>query len=268
MRKIDQAVKYTTSGSIHNIMSSIVNTDNHANAKHANHSNHTNKKAHTLPLSLNQRRYEESIRSPLNSIIVGVGPAGTGKTYIPCSIAAEMLVKKKIKKILITRPAVNVDESHGFLPGDIESKMMPYMKPIYDCLNKSGVSNDLIRSYIKNGIIEICPLSYIRGRTFSDCFLLADETQNCTVNHVKTLLTRIGENCKVVMTGDTSQSDLPTPVNGLSDLIERIDIQIADSLDDAFAENAYESCIDLIRFTDSDVVRSKTVREVLKLYNN
>ena len=264
MRKLKLCTSSGSMNNIHNIMSSIVNTKTADDRVVL----HVPNKARTLPLSLNQRRYEESIRSPLNSIIVGVGPAGTGKTYIPCSIAAEMLIKKKIKKILITRPAVNVDESHGFLPGDIESKMMPYMKPIYDCLNKSGVSNDLIRSYIKNGIIEICPLSYIRGRTFSDCFLLADETQNCTVNHVKTLLTRIGENCKVVMTGDTSQSDLPTPVNGLSDLIERIDIQIADSLDDAFAENAYESCIDLIRFTDSDVVRSKTVREVLKLYNN
>jgi phosphate starvation-inducible PhoH-like protein len=190
---------------------------------------------------------------------VGVGPAGTGKTYIPCSIAAEMLIKKKIKKILITRPAVNVDESHGFLPGDIESKMMPYMKPIYDCFVKSGVSKETIRTYLKNEIIEICPLSYIRGRTFSDCFLLADETQNCTINQMKMLLTRIGQNCKVVMTGDTSQSDLPTAANGLADLIERLEVHF---------ESSDESCIDLVRFHDTDVVRSKVVREILKLYEN
>jgi phosphate starvation-inducible PhoH-like protein len=119
------------------------------------------------------------------------------------------------------------------------------------------VSNETIRTYLKNDIIEICPLSYIRGRTFSDCFLLADETQNCTINQMKMLLTRIGNNCKVVMTGDTSQSDLPTTVNGLSDLLERIDLQF---------ESSDESCIDLIRFQDTDVVRSKVVKEILKLY--
>ena len=184
--------------------------------------------------SINQQRYNESIRNHNNNIVIGVGPAGTGKTYIPCIIAVEMLIKKKINKILITRPAVNVGESHGFLPGDIENKMMPYMKPIYDCFIKSGVSNDMIRSYLKNEIIEICPLSYIRGRTFSNCFLIADEIQNSTISQTKMLLTRIGENCKVVMTGDPDQSDLPMAANGLTDLIERINFQV---------ENNNDSCI-------------------------
>ena len=204
-----------------------------------------------------QKLYEESIRNPKNSIIVGVGPAGTGKTFIPCSVAADMLAKKKIRKILITRPAVSVDESHGFLPGDIESKMMPYMRPNYDCLQQNGVSNDAIRAHLRNDIIEICPLSYIRGRTFSDCFLLADETQNATVNQMKMLLTRIGQNCKVVLTGDLSQSDLVAKQNGLSDLLERIADVGAD-----------ESCIDVVRFHDADVVRSRAVFEVLKLYRS
>ena len=210
-----------------------------------------------------QKRYEAAIRNPGNGIIVGVGPAGTGKTFVPCAVAAELFLTKKIRKILITRPAVNADESHGFLPGDIESKMMPYMRPIYDCLVQSGVTTAEIRAHLKNEVIEICPLSYTRGRTFSDCFVIADETQNTTPNQMKMLLTRIGSNCKMVLTGDPTQSDIWTSPdhyerkkNGLVDLLDRV----------AEKGAAASSCIEVVEFGDADVVRSRVVQEVLKLY--
>lgn len=201
-----------------------------------------------------QKRYEAAIRDAANSVIVGVGPAGTGKTFVPCAVATEMFLTKKIRKILITRPAVNVDESHGFLPGDIESKMLPYMRPIYDCLTKSGLTMGDIRGHLKNEEIEICPLSYTRGRTFSDCFVIADETQNTTPNQMKMLLTRIGGNCKMVLTGDPSQSDIwQSGKNGLVDFLERYSCTVG-------------STIEVVEFDDADVVRSRVVTEVLKLY--
>jgi phosphate starvation-inducible PhoH-like protein len=217
---------------------------------------HTQTHTHIQTHTTSQNKYEASIRDPRNSVIIGHGPAGTGKTYVPCKIAIEMLQKKEISKILITRPAVCVDESHGYLPGDIESKMMPYMRPIYDCFQKS-ISPETLRLYLKNEVIEICPLSYIRGRTFSDCFLLADEMQNSTSIQTKTLLTRIGENCKVVLTGDLSQSDLKTPMNGLADILDRIEEQYFET---------DECCIDVIKFENNDVLRSKIVMDILELY--
>ena len=206
-----------------------------------------------------QARYFDAIRNVNNHLILGVGPAGTGKTSIPCTIAADMLAKKQIKKILITRPAVCADESHGYLPGNIDSKMLPYMLPIYDCFTKAGISNDVLRAHLVSQTIEICPFSYIRGRTFSNCFLLADETQNCTPNQIKMLLTRAGENCKMVLTGDPDQSDLPeAQENGLSDLLGRIAGKF---------EEGDESLFDVIHFGQEDIVRSKIVRRVLELYD-
>ena len=208
-------------------------------------------------LNPTQLKYETAIRNGNNKVIVGVGPAGTGKTFVPCAVAAEMFLTKRVRKILITRPAVNVDESHGFLPGDIESKMMPYMRPIYDCLSNSGLTISDIRAHLKNEEIEICPLSYTRGRTFSDCFVIADETQNMTPNQMKMLLTRIGGNCKMVMTGDPSQSDIwQSGKNGLVDFLERFEQ----------TEILHDSCIEVVQFKDDDVVRSRVVNEVLKIY--
>ena len=208
--------------------------------------------------TFNQLRYSASIRNPFNNVIIGVGPAGTGKTSIPCAVAVEMLAKKQIKKVLITRPAVCADENHGFLPGNIDSKMLPYVIPIYDSFNKHGMSHETLRSHLLTKTIEICPLSYIRGRTFSNCFLLADEAQNCTINQMKLLLTRIGENCKTVITGDLDQSDLVGP-NGLKDLLDRLDNRF---------ETCDETCIDVIKMGQEDVMRSKVVREILELYKN
>lgn len=210
-----------------------------------------------LRYTANQIRYQETIKNANNNLILGVGPAGTGKTSIPCAIAAEMLSKKLIKKILITRPAVCADESHGYLPGNIDSKMLPYMLPIYDCFVKAGISNDVLRAHLMSKTIEICPFSYIRGRTFSNCFLLADETQNCTPNQMKMLLTRVGENCKMVLTGDPDQSDLVHGTNGLADLMRRIEHRF---------ESSDEVCISVVKLGEQDVMRSQIVRQVLELY--
>jgi phosphate starvation-inducible PhoH-like protein len=209
-------------------------------------------------LTVNQQRYSDYIRRPDSKIVIGVGAAGSGKTYIPCAIGIEHLINKKVSKILITRPAVSLDEEHGFLPGKLEDKMLPYMKPIYDCFLKY-VSMDTLRSYLKNETIEICPLSFIRGRTFENCFMIADETQNTTISQMRTLLTRIGEDCKVVVTGDLSQTDLPrSPMNGLADLLDRRD---------KLFETSDESCIDVVHFGDRDVVRSEIVKKVIHMYS-
>jgi phosphate starvation-inducible PhoH-like protein len=213
---------------------------------------------HLAQMTPNQQRYADLIRHPDNKIVIGVGAAGSGKTYIPCTAGIEHLVNKKVSKILITRPAVSLDEQHGFLPGTLEDKMLPYMKPIYDCFLKY-ISMDTLRSHLKNETIEICPLSYIRGRTFESCFMIADETQNTTINQMRTLLTRIGEDCKVVITGDLSQSDLPiVPMNGLADLLNRCD---------KLFEVSDENCIDVVHFGESDVVRSAIVKKIIHMYS-
>ena len=236
---------------------------------------HQSSKALKL-LSPNQTRYSELIHTSINSggsscnsgIIIGVGCSGSGKTTIPVTIAAEKLMANKISKIIITRPNITVDESHGYLPGSIEQKMLPFLKPIYDCFLEF-MTMDKMKSYLKSETIEICPFSYIRGRTFSDSFILADETQNTTISQMKTLLTRIGENSTIVLTGDLTQSDLcngqngqngrssTCKANGLSDILQRIEKQF---------ETSDESCISVVEFTEEDIVRSELVKKIVKLY--
>jgi phosphate starvation-inducible PhoH-like protein len=203
-----------------------------------------------------QRLYYDCIIKKPSNVIVGVGPAGVGKTFIPTSIAAEKLLKGEISRIVITRPIITLDENPGFLPGDIKQKMLPFLKPIYDILLQY-MSTDRMRTYLKNENIEICPFSYMRGRTLSNCFIIADETQNTTTNQMKTLLTRIGENSTIVVTGDITQSDLCKTNNGLKDLLFRIEKQFL---------TQDESCIDLIKFGEEDVVRSEIVKKIMHLY--
>ena len=196
-----------------------------------------------------------------NPIVIGVGQAGSGKTHIACKAAINKLVKKEVKKLIITRPAVCLDESHGFLPGDMHSKMLPYLKPIYDSFLEH-VSMETLKAHIRNEVIEICPFSYLRGRTFNNCYIIADETQNTTKNQMQTLLTRIGKQCKIVITGDLSQSDLKLgqfDKNGLADLLERCEKQF---------EYSDELCIDIVKFTDQDVLRSEIVQKIIKLYEH
>lgn len=194
-----------------------------------------------------QGRYLTAIEN--NIVTLGVGPAGTGKTYLAMYQALCHLWDKKnskIKRIVLTRPVVEAGEKLGFLPGDIEDKMDPYMRPLYDALyDIAGFQAG--NEKLSKGIIEIAPVAYMRGRTFNDCFLILDEAQNCTFKQLKMVLTRLGENVKIVLSGDTSQSDL----NGNSGLGK-----LAEAL-------CNTGGVEIVRFCTTDVARSKIARDIL-----
>lgn len=186
-------------------------------------------------------------------LTVAVGPAGTGKTLLSCMIAAKHLMSNRVEKIVITRPTVTVDEDQGFLPGNIDEKMMPWMMPVYDSLSKV-MSTHMLNTLVSNDTIEICPFSYIRGRTFDNTWVIADEMQNSTPTQMKALLTRVGENTHVVVTGDPQQSDISSK-NGLEDLLRH-----------ATMLPASEDMVDVVVFGHDDVKRSEFVRFVLEMY--
>jgi len=167
-----------------------------------------------------QARYLKSLRE--NELVLCIGPAGTGKTYLAVSVAVAMLRKGQIKKIVLVRPAVEAGEHLGFLPGDLEAKINPYLRPLLDALHDL-LDYDQIRRYMGNDLIEIAPLAYMRGRTLNDAFIILDEGQNATVPQMKMFLTRMGQNARIVVTGDTTQVDLPLGVtSGLADAVERL----------------------------------------------
>lgn len=200
----------------------------------------------------NQDRYIQAIRNC--NIIVGTGDAGSGKTFISSSIAAEQLLNKEIERIIVTRPMVTADEDMGFLPGDIGEKFLPYFRPVYDILKKR-LGPSFLQYALKYGVekVEIAPFSFLRGRTFEDAFVILDEAQNVTVNQMKLFLTRMGENVTVVISGDVNQCDLPKGTeSGLKDLIDRI----------------YDLDIDIpvIEFSAEDCVRSDICKTALQLY--
>ena len=186
-------------------------------------------------------------------ILVATGPAGCGKTHLASLIGLKKLHEGAVQRLIITRPAVSVDEDHGFLPGSLEDKMDPWMRPIYDSFYHF-YSPQKIASMIDDKIIEICPLAYARGRTFENAWVIGDETQNCTVTQMMMLLTRIGRNSKMVITGDLAQSDLSSH-NGLSDLIRRIDLHGGQMGD-----------VHKIAFGQNDVERHPVIKNILQLY--
>lgn len=194
-----------------------------------------------------QAEYLQLIES--QSLIFGVGPAGTGKSFVATKWAAHQLEDRRISKIIVTRPAVEAEENMGFLPGEIADKFAPYFKVIRGILEGHfGVG--AVECMIKNGRIEIAPLAYLRGDTFEDAFVLLDEAQNTTVKQMKLFLTRIGPNCTVVVDGDTDQVDIPE-ANGLADALERF-------------KDLPDSGIKV--FTEEDIVRSGMCREIIKRY--
>ena len=208
------------------------------------------------PKTENQRKYVDYLNDKNNSLIVVVGSAGTGKTMYSCIKAVELLKAKKIKKVIITRPVVSVEEDIGFLPGTIESKMDPYMRPIFDIFTEFFSLtewNDMIFSRV----IEISPLAYMRGRTFKNSFIIADEMQNSSPNQMKMLLTRIGENSRMVITGDLSQSDR-IDENGLKDFIGKME-KYPPSLFN-------ETTIRILYFNNTDIQRHKLVENILNIY--
>ncbi len=187
-----------------------------------------------------------------NDLVFAIGPAGTGKTYISVALAVKALKNKEVKKIIITRPAVEAGENLGFLPGDLREKIDPYLRPVYDALDDM-VPAEKLKYYEENRIIEIAPLAYMRGRTLNNAFILLDEAQNTTPMQIKMFLTRMGPNSKVIVTGDTTQIDLPE--NQKSGLIEAIDILQA--IKD----------IGFIQLSGHDVIRHRIVKDIITAYD-
>lgn len=190
-------------------------------------------------------------------IVVATGPAGVAKTYLCNAVGIQKLLSGSVDKLIITRPAVSVDEQHGFLPGTLEEKMDPWLRPIYDVFYKF-VPPTKVQSLIQKQQIEICPLAYMRGRTFDNAWICADEMQNCTVQQMLMLLTRIGKNSKLVITGDPAQHDRGFDRNGLVDLLYRLR-----------RENEHRPIADiqLVEFTEEHVERHPVIKKVLRMYN-
>jgi phosphate starvation-inducible PhoH-like protein len=206
------------------------------------------------PRSENQKLYVNYLNDPNISMVFGVGPAGCGKTLFACIAAITALKKGDITKIILTRPIVSVQEELGFLPGGIKSKMDPWLQPLFDIFLENYTQIE-IDKMIAEGVIEISPLGFMRGRTFKRTFVICDELQNSTPNQMLMLLTRAGNGCKMVITGDLKQSDL-SEKNGLSDFMEKYKKRTRD-----YGE------IRLIEMTAKDVERSLVVKNILELYN-
>ncbi|MGB3467976.1 MAG: PhoH family protein [Cyclobacteriaceae bacterium] len=203
-----------------------------------------------VPKTKNQRNLVESVKE--NDLVFAIGPAGTGKTYISVALAVKALKNKDVKKIIITRPAVEAGENLGFLPGDLQEKIDPYLRPIYDALNDM-IPAEKLKYYRENGVIEIAPLAYMRGRTLNNAYVLLDEAQNTTPMQIKMFLTRMGPNSKVIITGDGSQIDLPKKMNsGLTDAVRVLE--------------GVEG-IGFVYLDGEDVVRHKLVRNIIKAYD-
>ena len=190
----------------------------------------------------------------MKPMVFAVGPAGTGKTMLACYAAIQGLNDDSFKKIVLTRPAVSVEEDIGYLPGTLEEKMDPWTRPIMDIFGEF-YNQTQIASMIKEKVIEICPLAYMRGRTFKNSFIIADEMQNSTPNQMKMLLTRIGDDSKMVITGDLRQHDRKYEENGLKDIYERI-------------KDRTHKRIECITFEHTDIERSPIVKDILDIYGD
>ncbi len=203
------------------------------------------------PKTDGQARYINAIKK--NDLVFCIGPAGTGKTYLAVSLALSALKNGDLKKIILARPAVEAGERLGFLPGDIQAKINPYLRPLYDAL-ADMIDIGQVKKYIENELIEILPLAFMRGRTLNNSFIILDEAQNCTVSQMKTFLTRFGIKTKVVVTGDVTQVDLPSGhKSGLIDVQERL---------------KGVTGVDFVYLTRKDIVRHRLVRDIVEAYDN
>jgi phosphate starvation-inducible protein PhoH and related proteins len=201
------------------------------------------------PKSLNQQRYVDAIER--HDMVFGIGPSGTGKTYLAIAMAVDALLSREVSRIILARPAVEAGERLGFLPGTLEEKVNPYLRPLYDALY-DVLDHDRVERYLEKDVIEIAPIAFMRGRTLNDAFVILDEAQNTTSEQMKMFLTRLGFNSKAVITGDVTQVDLPT--GRRSGLMEAVDVV------------SKVEGISFIYFTERDVVRHSLVQRIIRAY--
>jgi phosphate starvation-inducible PhoH-like protein len=203
------------------------------------------------PRTAGQASYVRAIRD--HDITFAIGPAGTGKTYLAVAAGVESLKQRAVRKMVLVRPAVEAGESLGFLPGDLQAKLNPYLRPLLDALNEM-MDYDQVKQFMEQDIIEVIPLAYMRGRTLNEAFIILDEAQNTTVSQMKMFLTRMGENSRIVVSGDITQIDLPPHTrSGLSDALRRLEGIRG---------------ISEIRLTDSDIVRHRLVQDIVRAYED
>lgn len=217
------------------------------------HKTRKNTQVQIIPRNLSQETYVELLKNPKKYIVFAIGPAGTGKTMLGVQMAIKLFKEDLISKIVITRPAVSVDEEHGFLPGTLNQKMEPWTRPIMDVFQEYYHPKEIERM-LGDGVIEIAPLAYMRGRTFKNAFIVADEMQNATPSQMKMLLTRIGEGSRMVVTGDLNQADRPRE-NGLFDFVK------------LYEDSSDHKLVDMVWFEARDIERHPVVKEILTIYN-
>jgi len=206
----------------------------------------------TKPRSCAQKKYVHVLSDPTQKIVIATGPAGSGKTLLATEMGIKGFLQGKIDKLIFVRPAVTTDEEIGFLPGTLEDKLAPWMRPLYDVLYNFITPHE-VSQLIEEKIIEISPLAYMRGRTFKNCWIVADEMQNSSINQMKMMLTRIGDGTRLIITGDLEQNDRHGEVNGLEDFLSRFKGRRSDS-------------ISSIEFDTGDIERSEVVKEILDIY--
>lgn len=226
--------------------SNVINIDHRLNEKR--------KRVQIYPKNLSQETYLLKLNDSQKMIVFAIGPAGTGKTMLGVQWAIDQLKYGSADKVIITRPAVSVDEQHGFLPGDLNQKMEPWTKPIFDVLAENFNARE-IENFVREGVIETSPLAYMRGRTFKNAVIIADEMQNATPSQMKMLLTRLGSGSKMVVTGDLQQADRPSN-NGLLEFLQ---------LYNNFDNHRY---VDICKFDVQDVERHEAVKEILAIYGD
>ncbi len=208
-----------------------------------------NRNTRVVPKTVNQKVYVDSIRQ--HTVTFGIGPAGTGKTFLAVAMAAASLIEGEVQRIILTRPAVEAGESLGFLPGDLQAKVDPYLRPLFDALYDM-LDPDRVNGYFDRGVIEVAPLAFMRGRTLNDAFVILDEAQNTTPEQMKMFLTRLGFNSKMVVTGDVTQIDLPR--DNKSGLV--VVKEILEGIED----------VRFVKFGGDDVVRHRLVQKIVAAY--